>query len=149
MAQGARLRRGARATSLLLRLPRPAAREHHGASRQRGRAADRETSSICRVRPRHAGLLPRRRLRRRGMAAHGTSGLGRALVVGARVRVSGWAGVRRSADRSGARLMFGPRIDGGHGTSLRPPTKEDYEIRVKWQLEPETTRFWGPRFWSR
>src|SRR5438045_2846856 len=45
--------------------------------------------------------------------------------------------------------MFGPHIDGGQGTSLRPPTQEDYEVRMRWQLEPETTRFWGPRFTSR
>jgi len=42
--------------------------------------------------------------------------------------------------------MFGPKIDGGNGTALRPPTKEDYELFRKWQLEPETTRFWGPRY---
>lgn len=45
--------------------------------------------------------------------------------------------------------MFGPRIDGGSGTLLRPPVREDYDLRMKWQLEPETTRFWGPRFWTR
>jgi RimJ/RimL family protein N-acetyltransferase len=42
--------------------------------------------------------------------------------------------------------MFGPRIDGGSGTELRPPTKEDYTLFATWQLEPGTTRFWGPRF---
>jgi len=42
--------------------------------------------------------------------------------------------------------MFGPRIDGGSGTELRPPAKEDYALFATWQLEPGTTRFWGPRF---
>jgi len=44
--------------------------------------------------------------------------------------------------------MFGPRIDGGQGTVLRPGVREDYDLFVKWQLVPETTRFWGPRFTS-
>lgn len=42
--------------------------------------------------------------------------------------------------------MFGPRIEGGKGTSLRPPVREDYDLFGKWQMERETTRFWGPRF---
>lgn len=41
--------------------------------------------------------------------------------------------------------MFGPRIDGGQGTELRPPTLEDYLRNPKWMLIPEVTRFWGPR----
>jgi RimJ/RimL family protein N-acetyltransferase len=45
--------------------------------------------------------------------------------------------------------MFGPRIDGGNGTVLRPPVRADYDLFMQWQLVPETTRFWGPRFWSR
>jgi ribosomal-protein-alanine N-acetyltransferase len=45
--------------------------------------------------------------------------------------------------------VFGPLIDGGQGTSLRPPTREDYDVSLQWQLLPETTRFWGPRFISR
>lgn len=45
--------------------------------------------------------------------------------------------------------MFGPRIDGGQGTALRPPLREDYDIFRVWQLLPETTRFWGPRFMAR
>jgi RimJ/RimL family protein N-acetyltransferase len=42
--------------------------------------------------------------------------------------------------------MFGPRILGDGGIELRPPTREDYMLFTKWQLEPGTTRFWGPRF---
>ena len=45
--------------------------------------------------------------------------------------------------------MFGPRIDGGNGTALRPPERADYDVFAAWQLEPETTRFWGPRFSTR
>jgi len=45
--------------------------------------------------------------------------------------------------------MFGPRLDGGQGTIIRPPTREDYDTFVTWQLVPEVTRFWGPRFISR
>ncbi|HZP97571.1 MAG TPA: GNAT family N-acetyltransferase [Candidatus Limnocylindria bacterium] len=41
--------------------------------------------------------------------------------------------------------MFGPRLDGGQGTALRPPTREDYDLFAKWMLEPAVTRFWGPR----
>ncbi len=42
--------------------------------------------------------------------------------------------------------MFGPRIIGDHGIELRTPTREDYVLFGKWQLEPGATRFWGPRF---
>lgn len=42
--------------------------------------------------------------------------------------------------------MFGPRIVGDHGVELRPPTREDYDFFASAQLEPGTTRFWGPRF---
>ncbi|TMB60303.1 MAG: GNAT family N-acetyltransferase [Chloroflexi bacterium] len=42
--------------------------------------------------------------------------------------------------------MFGPRLDGGNGTTLRPPTREDYDLFGRWQLMPEVTRFWGPRY---
>lgn len=42
--------------------------------------------------------------------------------------------------------MFGPRITGDGGIDIRPPTREDYSLFSKWQLEPGTTRFWGPRF---
>ena len=45
--------------------------------------------------------------------------------------------------------MFGPRLDGGQGTALRPPVREEYDLFAKWHLERETTRFWGPRFTSR
>lgn len=45
--------------------------------------------------------------------------------------------------------MFGPRIDGGNGTALRPPERADYDLFAAWQLEPATTRFWGPRFSTR
>jgi len=44
--------------------------------------------------------------------------------------------------------MFGPRIVGDNGIELRPPVREDYTLFAKWQLEPGTTRFWGPRFIS-
>jgi RimJ/RimL family protein N-acetyltransferase len=42
--------------------------------------------------------------------------------------------------------MFGPRIVGENGTELRPPTLEDYKLFAEWQMQPEVTRFWGPRF---
>jgi RimJ/RimL family protein N-acetyltransferase len=42
--------------------------------------------------------------------------------------------------------MFGPRLIGDHGIELRPPVREDYTLFTRWQLEPATTRFWGPRF---
>ena len=45
--------------------------------------------------------------------------------------------------------MFGPKIDGGNGTALRPSVREDYDLFDSWQLEPATTRFWGPRFSTR
>lgn len=41
--------------------------------------------------------------------------------------------------------MFGPRLDGGQGTTLRPPMREDYDLFPKWMTEPGVTRFWGPR----
>jgi RimJ/RimL family protein N-acetyltransferase len=44
--------------------------------------------------------------------------------------------------------MFGPRIAGDSGIELRPPTRDDYTLFSKWQLQPGTTRFWGPRFIS-
>jgi ribosomal-protein-alanine N-acetyltransferase len=42
--------------------------------------------------------------------------------------------------------MFGPRLVGDGGIEIRPPVREDYVLFTKWQLEPGTTRFWGPRF---
>jgi RimJ/RimL family protein N-acetyltransferase len=45
--------------------------------------------------------------------------------------------------------MFGPRIVGENGVELRPPVVEDYERSAAWQMLPETTRFWGPRFSTR
>jgi RimJ/RimL family protein N-acetyltransferase len=42
--------------------------------------------------------------------------------------------------------MFGPRIVGENGIELRPPTLEDYKLFTGWQMQPEVTRFWGPRF---
>jgi len=42
--------------------------------------------------------------------------------------------------------MFGPRIVGDNGIELRPPTLEDYKLFTEWQMHPEVTRFWGPRF---
>ncbi len=42
--------------------------------------------------------------------------------------------------------MLGPRLVGRKGVVLRPPTLEDQRRDLEWQLEPETTRFWGPRF---
>jgi RimJ/RimL family protein N-acetyltransferase len=41
--------------------------------------------------------------------------------------------------------MFGPRLDGKNGVSLRAPTLDDHKIFVRWMLEPETSRFWGSR----
>jgi ribosomal-protein-alanine N-acetyltransferase len=45
--------------------------------------------------------------------------------------------------------MFGPLLVGESGTALRPPVREDYDLFAKWQLIPEVTRFWGPRYSSR
>jgi RimJ/RimL family protein N-acetyltransferase len=45
--------------------------------------------------------------------------------------------------------MFGPRLDGGQGTALRPPVREDYDLFATWQLVPEVTRFWAPRLLTR
>ena len=45
--------------------------------------------------------------------------------------------------------MFGPFLDGGQGTALRPPVRADYDLFNQWQMQPETTRFWAPRFSSR
>jgi RimJ/RimL family protein N-acetyltransferase len=42
--------------------------------------------------------------------------------------------------------MLGPRIVGENGVELRPPVLEDYKRSAEWQMLPETTRFWGPRF---
>ncbi len=42
--------------------------------------------------------------------------------------------------------MFGPRIVGENGVELRPPTLEDYKLFTEFQMQPEVTRFWGPRF---
>jgi ribosomal-protein-alanine N-acetyltransferase len=41
--------------------------------------------------------------------------------------------------------VFGPRIDGNGGVSLRPPTLDDHTRYQRWFLEPETSRFWGGR----
>ena len=45
--------------------------------------------------------------------------------------------------------MFRPRLVGDGGTELRPPVREDYDLFPKWMLEPEVTRFWGPRIITR
>ncbi len=45
--------------------------------------------------------------------------------------------------------MFGPRLDGRQGTTLRPPVREDYDLFATWQQTPEVTRFWGPRYTTR
>jgi len=42
--------------------------------------------------------------------------------------------------------MFGPRLVGENGIELRPPTLEDYKLFTEFQMQPEVTRFWGPRF---
>jgi len=42
--------------------------------------------------------------------------------------------------------VFGPRIVGENGVELRPPTLEDYKLFTEFQMQPEVTRFWGPRF---
>jgi RimJ/RimL family protein N-acetyltransferase len=44
--------------------------------------------------------------------------------------------------------MFGPRIAGDNGIELRPPVLEDYHFFSTSQMQPEVTRFWGPRFTS-
>src|SRR6185503_7114831 len=55
-------------------------------------------------------------------------------------------------DRAGVRpirggaLMFGPRIVGDNGIELRPPVLDDYHLFRSWTMQPEVTRFWGPRF---
>jgi RimJ/RimL family protein N-acetyltransferase len=41
--------------------------------------------------------------------------------------------------------MFGPRLDGKNGVSLRVPTLDDHKIFARWMLEPETSHFWGSR----
>ena len=41
--------------------------------------------------------------------------------------------------------MFGPRLDGANGVSLRTPMLEDHKAFVHWMLEPDATRFWGGR----
>ena len=41
--------------------------------------------------------------------------------------------------------MFGPRLVGANGVSLRVPTVDDHKTFVRWMLEPETSRFWGGR----
>jgi ribosomal-protein-alanine N-acetyltransferase len=41
--------------------------------------------------------------------------------------------------------MFGPRLDGANGVSLRPPTLDDHKQFPRWMQEPETSRFWGDR----
>ena len=42
--------------------------------------------------------------------------------------------------------MLGPRLDGTQGVALVPSTLEHFKLQPKWELEPEVTRFWGPRF---
>lgn len=44
--------------------------------------------------------------------------------------------------------MFGPRIVGENGIELRPPVLDDYHLFRSWAMQPEVTRFWGPRFTS-
>ena len=44
--------------------------------------------------------------------------------------------------------MFGPRIVGDNDIELRPPVLEDYHFFRSSQMQPEVTRFWGPRFTS-
>src|SRR5258708_31404191 len=41
--------------------------------------------------------------------------------------------------------MFGPRLEGANGISLRVPTLDDAKQLVAWMREPEPTRFWGGR----
>src|SRR5690348_5930030 len=64
--------------------------------------------------------------------------MGRASSAGARIRAARERG-----------LMLGPRIVGENGVELRPPTLEDYKKNAEWQMLPEVTRFWGPRFSTR
>jgi len=41
--------------------------------------------------------------------------------------------------------MFGPRLVGANGVTLRTPALDDLKTSVRWMLEPETSRFWGGR----
>jgi len=41
--------------------------------------------------------------------------------------------------------MFGPRLEGNGGVSLRPPTLDDHKQFPRWMQQPETSRFWGGR----
>ena len=42
--------------------------------------------------------------------------------------------------------MLGPRLDGTQGVALVPATLAHFKLHPKWELQPEVTRFWGPRF---
>jgi RimJ/RimL family protein N-acetyltransferase len=42
--------------------------------------------------------------------------------------------------------VFGPRLVGANGVSLRTPTLDDHKTFVRWMMAPETSRFWGGRF---
>lgn len=42
--------------------------------------------------------------------------------------------------------MLGPKLVGRNGVSLVPPTLEHFKLHGPWMMQPEVTRFWGPRF---
>lgn len=42
--------------------------------------------------------------------------------------------------------MLGPRLVGRDGVELVPPTLDHFKLHGPWMMQPEVTRFWGPRF---
>src|SRR5207245_1004131 len=123
---------------LRLRLSRSAQDRPRPPRGQRGGAADRRAARLRRVRARPRRVLPRRRLRRPGAARHGQGDLARA-VGRDRARV-------RLVRAGGLPLMLGPRLEGRNGVGLVPPTLEHFRLHPAWEVQPEASRFMGPRF---
>ena len=42
--------------------------------------------------------------------------------------------------------MLGPRLEGRNGVALVPPTLEHFRLHPAWEVQPEASRFMGPRF---
>lgn len=42
--------------------------------------------------------------------------------------------------------MIGPKLVGRNDVSLLPPTLDHFKLHGPWMMQPEVTRFWGPRF---
>jgi len=42
--------------------------------------------------------------------------------------------------------MLGPRHEGRNGVALVPPTLEHFRLHPAWEVQPEASRFMGPRF---